>query len=146
MDKTKTLLFCYGTLRSARVMKAVTGREFPGRPATLHDYALYRVRGTEYPGIISAPAACVAGVLYRDIDDDSLRILDDFEGEQYFRNNVSVVTASGEHRDAFVYCIRDEQRHVLSEERWDFSYFLQHELERFMTGFVEARRDLYDKA
>ena len=40
-------LFCYGTLQSHMVMKAVTGQEFLGKAATLYNWARYRVKGSE---------------------------------------------------------------------------------------------------
>lgn len=69
-------LFCYGTLQSPRVMRAVTGMQFDGTKGELHDYGIFRVRGADFPGIIPKPGGVVCGIIYHSISDDVLRKLD----------------------------------------------------------------------
>ena len=128
--------FSYGTLQSPRVMRVVTGREFSGIKALLPGYALFRVRGAEYPGIIpAAGGGLVKGVLYANIDEDLFKILDDFEGDQYERIKVSVVLESDHSTvETYAYRIREERRGVLSTEKWDLEHFLKEEIDGFMRG------------
>ncbi len=125
-------LFCYGTLRSLKVMKAVTGQALLGIDAQLQHYVIYRVRGADYPGILPEKGGLVEGTLYRNIDEKTFRLLDGFEGEDYFRMPVHIVTKMGEALRAEVYCIREERRNVLTQEQWDFDHFLKQEIEGFM--------------
>lgn len=125
-------LFCYGTLQSPLVLHRLTGEHFPGTKATLHDYGVYRVRGTEYPGILPEKGSIVQGTLYRNIDDEKLRILDDFEGYQYLREIVGVYLEDGNTVEAYVYCIKQDRWDVLSQEDWDFDAFIKHELHAYL--------------
>ena len=136
-------LFCYGTLQSSLVMKAVTGCEFISIPAELHSYTMFRVRGTDYPGIIPKKGVIVRGILYDDITDEVLRTLDRFEGDHYFRNEVTVFRSDGRAVETFAYCIREHQKGIMSEEAWDFGTFLDEGIEQFMRGFVEERRNIF---
>ena len=75
-------LFCYGTLQSPLVMKAVTGQAFSGKEATLYNWARYRVRGSEYPGIIQQPDSVVTGKRKWGQDEVAMEKLDKIKGEQ----------------------------------------------------------------
>ncbi len=113
-------------------MQVLTGQTFPGTKATLHDYGIYRVRGTEYPGILPEKGSIVVGTLYQNIDAPILQILDTFEGDQYFREIVQVNLEDSNTQDAYVYCIQKNGRDVLSEEWWNFDTFVKRDLEGYM--------------
>lgn len=138
-------LFCYGTLQSPLVMKAVTGAEYSGKEATLPEWARYRFQKTEYPGIIEEQGASVNGKLYWGITPDAIEKLDDFEGDKYERINVEVTLADGSKETAAAYAVKEECKGLLSSDYWDFDRFLQNGLERFIQWFVEDRRDLFDR-
>lgn len=139
----KKSLFCYGTLRSPRVIQSVTGRVYVGRQALLRDFAIFQVRNAEYPGIIPCRGSTVEGTLYRDIDANTLRILDKFEGSEYFRDRVRVSLADGGEEDAFVYVVRPQKRGILTGKPWDYERFLESGIDRFMRRFVTGRRGHY---
>lgn len=141
----KRALFCYGTLQSPLVMKAVTGQAYEGREAILNNWARYRVRGSEYPGITRQEASAVSGKLYWGLDEQAMEKLDAFEGEKYERVIVQVAIADGTCEEAYVYAIRNDCRKMLSNDPWDFDRFLQYGLEKFIHWFVEDRRDLFDR-
>lgn len=141
MDK----LFCYGTLQSPLVMKAVTGRSFSGQEATLNNWARYRVRRSEYPGIIQQEDSTVTGKIYWGLDEEAIAKLDAFEGDKYERVIVQVTMADGTTENAFAYAICSDCKDMLSNDPWDFDRFLQNGLERFVQWFVEDRRDLFDR-
>lgn len=141
----KTALFCYGTLQSPLVMKAVTGQAYEGKEASLNDWARYRVHGSEYPGIKPEGDSVVSGKLYWGLDEQAIEKLDAFEGDKYERVLVSVTMADGSREQAYVYAIRADCRKMLSADPWDFDRFLQNGLEKFIHWFVEDRRDLFDR-
>ena len=138
-------LFCYGTLQSPLVMKAVTGRAFSGQEATLNNWARYRVRHSEYPGIVPQIDSMVHGKVYWGLDEDAMKKLDAFEGDKYERVIVQVTLADGTVEEAFTYAICSDCRDMLSTDPWDFDRFLQNGLEKFIHWFVEDRRDLFDR-
>jgi len=141
----KRALFCYGTLQSPLVMKAITGQSYEGTEATLHHWARYRVRDSEYPGITQQTDSVVSGKMYWGLDEQALAKLDAFEGDKYERVVVQVTAADDTTEEAYVYAIRNDSRKVLSDDPWDFDRFLQKGLERFIHWFVEDRRDLFDR-
>jgi Uncharacterized conserved protein len=138
-------LFCYGTLQSPLVMKAVTGQSYEGREAVLHHWARYRVRGSEYPGITRQEDSVVPGKLHWGLDEQSIEKLDAFEGDKYERAVVQVTMADGTQEEAYVYVVRNDCRKMLSDDPWDFDRFLQKGLEKFVHWFVEDRRDLFER-
>jgi gamma-glutamylcyclotransferase (GGCT)/AIG2-like uncharacterized protein YtfP len=141
----KSALFCYGTLQSPLVMKAVTGQALSGKEATLNNWARFRVRSSEYPGIIPQEGTAVSGKLYWGLDGKALEKLDAFEGDKYERVVVQVTMADGSFEEAYTYAIREDCRDLLSNDPWDFDRFLQNGLEKFIHWFVEDRRDLFDR-
>ena len=141
----KNALFGYGTLQSPLVMKAVTGKSYEGKEATLHHWARYRVRDSDYPGITHQTDSVVSGKLYWDVDEQAIAKLDAFEGDKYERVVVQVTMADGTTEEAYAYAIRNDYRKMLSDEPWDFDHFLQNGLEKFIHWFVEDRRDLSDR-
>jgi gamma-glutamylcyclotransferase (GGCT)/AIG2-like uncharacterized protein YtfP len=141
----KKALFCYGTLQSPLVMKAVTGQAYEGKEATLDNWARFRVRDSEYPGIIFQENATVSGKLYWGLDEKVMAKLDAFEGDKYERVIVDVTMADGSSEKAYAYAIRNDCRKMLSSDPWDFDRFLQNGLEKFIHWFVEDRRDLFDR-
>lgn len=125
-------LFCYGTLQSPLVMHALVGQTYLGTGATLLDYRIYRVRGTEYPGIFPEKGSIVMGTLYQNIDDPILQILDNFEGDQYIREIVQVNLEDSNSQEAYMYSIDKNRRDLLSQEGWDYDTFVKNELDAYI--------------
>ena len=111
-------LFAYGTLIFDDVMMRVTGRTFQGRAAVLQGYARYGMMSGPYPGIVQKKGSAVEGKLYFHIDDDSLKRLDEFEGDQYDRIHVKVKDEKGRLQDALTYKVKDACAHQVSCEAW----------------------------
>ena len=127
------LLFCYGSLEFADVMRAVTGRSFAGEPALLEGYARYRVRDADYPGLVPEPGASTEGTLFGALDAKALTALDRFEGALYERRTLDVCRLrASDTAAAQVYVVREAHRHTLSREPWDKAAFARDRLEAFL--------------
>ena len=126
-----TAIFTYGSLLFSDVMQAVTGKLFPSQSATLREYARYRVRGANYPGIVSTPGAYVEGLLYQGVDPAAVKHLDFFEGDLYRRVSVDVHTKSGI-IPAQTYIIPPDKAHHLSETAWDPDAFRTRDYDTFL--------------
>ena len=111
----------------------------------MYNWARYRVRGSEYPGIIQQPDSVVTGKVYWGLDEVAMEKLDQFEGDKYERVLVQVTLADGSLEEAYAYAIREDCQKMLSTDPWDFDRFLQNGLEKFIHWFVEDRRDLFDR-
>ena len=136
-------LFCYGTLQVPEVIKAVTGRTYPKNPAVLAGYAIYKVKDTEYPGIIRARDRETAGLVYEDVSQNDLAVLDLFEGNFYTRKLLEVRFSDDDKAKAWVYVISDRHKDILTDEKWMLSDFVNDGLKRFMKGYVNARKNIY---
>lgn len=136
-------IFCYGTLQVPDVMRAVTGRVYEGEKARLPGYAIYRVKNTEYPGVVPLGNSETDGIVYSGVSEKALKVLDAFEGEFYTRRLVEVHLQDGKTTEAWVYVIREEHGDVLSDEPWHLEQFLNEDFDSFMKGYVHGRKEVY---
>lgn len=84
-----------------------------------------------YPGIIKNSNQFIDGILYKEVGDHALKLLDQFEDVLYER---SLVDIEGETEQAFVYIIKDECRYRLSNEAWSLEEFKRKYLNKYLKG------------
>lgn len=136
-------VFTYGSLMFPDVWNVVVGKQFATMDGTARGYAIYRVREAVFPGITPAAAHdVVSGVVYLDVDDDSLARLDRFEDDFYRRETLAIDCHDGQSRRAEAYVVPAENRAVLTAETWHADGFvtsggLAHFLSRF-AGFARV--------
>jgi len=123
-------LFTYGTLEIPSVVERVLGRRLSGRPAVLHGYGRYLVRGECYPAIREQPQSSVSGTLYDGLDAELFRRLDKYEGEEYGKHAIEVVTEDGRRHRAIAYTCG---QHLLGDAPWNQAEFIEGHLEKFLT-------------
>jgi gamma-glutamylcyclotransferase (GGCT)/AIG2-like uncharacterized protein YtfP len=112
-------VFTYGTLMFPEVWKAVVGREFSSIAGAASGFAIFRVRDAVFPGIIAAGERdAVRGVVYLDVDPDSVARLDLFEDDFYRRESLRIDCDDGQRRSAEAYVVPDANRAVLTDEMW----------------------------
>jgi gamma-glutamylcyclotransferase (GGCT)/AIG2-like uncharacterized protein YtfP len=128
-------VFTYGSLMIPSVMAAVTGKHFQVMKACLREYARFKVKGESYPGIIYKTGAATDGVVHRDVDDLSLNLLDDFEGELYKRISVPVEVDQSGALIAETYVVSPEHLHRLSSVPWDLDKFKKENLQEFLRSY-----------
>jgi gamma-glutamylcyclotransferase (GGCT)/AIG2-like uncharacterized protein YtfP len=128
-------LFTYGTLMFPEVWQRISIGSFSSQPAVLHGYSMYRVKDVVYPGIIRCETDSeVHGLLYNDLDEETLFELDTYESSFYERLPVRAITASGEELDCYAYVVPTSRRDLLTSEPWDAEWFRSHELDRYLNG------------
>jgi gamma-glutamylcyclotransferase (GGCT)/AIG2-like uncharacterized protein YtfP len=135
-------VFAYGSLMIPSVMEAVTGRRFAARKALLHGYARFRLEGASYPGLIPQVNAKTDGMLYLDVDAQSIARLDAFEGDFYDRVRVEVDVEAGGRLAGEAYVVGPAHRHRLSSEAWRIDDFRREHLATFLAsypGFLSIR-------
>ena len=124
-------LFTYGTLEIPSVMRIVLGRDLEGEPAVLYGYARFLVRGECHPGIVERERASVSGTVYRGVDPAMFLRLDRYEGEEYRKRMVEVVSSTGVPQSAYTYtCLAG----MLSDAPWDRDVFIRDHLQDFLTA------------
>ncbi|MEM6998481.1 MAG: gamma-glutamylcyclotransferase family protein [Pseudomonadota bacterium] len=129
-------VFTYGTLQIPDVMQAVTGKEFGPVPATLFGYQRFKFKERTFPGIINNKNCSIDGMLYRNVDEQSLERLDTFEDVVYERC-VLDIQVDNEIEQAFVYVTRDEYKNYLSDEEWSLEDFKRNRLELYIKRIID---------
>jgi gamma-glutamylcyclotransferase (GGCT)/AIG2-like uncharacterized protein YtfP len=133
-------VFTYGTLMFPEVWQAVVDQPFASVGGHVTGFAVYRVAGAVFPGMLATTTAdVVQGVVYFDVDAAAIARLDQFEDDFYRRIVVPVRCDDGRICDAEAYIVPPENRGVLTDELWLRDEFvargdLQHFLARF-AGF-----------
>lgn len=125
-------LFVYGTLRHPPLIEGLVGRSVASRPATLADHRAAPMRGRAYPGLVADRGAETVGSLV-EVDDHGLAVLDDFEGVEYTRTPVTVMTADGS-VDAEAYLLTGPTIALAGSGTWSFDDFVDGEADRWVLG------------
>ncbi len=128
-------LFTYGTLMFPEVWQRISIGEFPSQPAVLRGYAMYRVKDAVYPGIIRCDETTeVWGLVYADLDEDTLFELDTYESSFYERLPVTVKTVDGGDLECHAYIVPPSRRDLLTNDVWDREWFRLNELDKYLNG------------
>jgi len=87
-------LFVYGTLREKSLLCRLTGKDFSATRACLEGFRKFTSR-FGYPYVVPRKGFKVVGRLIRDVDEQSLKKLDQYEneGRSYSRKKVIVIAA-----------------------------------------------------
>lgn len=111
-------LFCYGTLEFIEIIEAVIGRVPSSLKAVLDGYCRYGVQGASYPAVIAEAGKQVSGTLYYPLTDKEILLLDAYEGSQYQRLKLPVITENSVAMDAMAYVIAPGYETQLTGEPW----------------------------
>ncbi|MFQ5682451.1 MAG: gamma-glutamylcyclotransferase family protein [Candidatus Binatia bacterium] len=82
-------LFVYGTLMDQSLVTELTCQTFTTSPAVLQDFKKL-VSHLGYPYVLPYPASKVNGLLIKNIDPESIKKLDRYEGEGQFYSRKKV--------------------------------------------------------
>lgn len=117
------------------VWERISLGEYPSVAATLQGYAIYRVKNAVFPGIIESNADDqVQGVVYYDLDEQTMFELEMYESDLYERVSTEATTVQGNVVPCEVFRIPLSRKDVLSNETWDPRSFEQHNLNRYLEG------------
>ena len=130
-------LFCYGTLQIPDVFKAATGKTHKGIKAKLPGYAMYKVRNAGYPGVVRSSNSETAGILYTNISEEDLELIDLFEGDFFTRKLLNVIQQSNKMCKAWVYILSDRNKDKLTNDPWILKDFLKNDLKDFISSIEE---------
>lgn len=125
-------IYTYGSLRLQQIWQLVTGQYFRTASATLADHVALKVRGETFPGLIQRNGETTEGLVYFEVDSESIAQLDEFESGIYERVPVAVRIADGSLVDCETYRVIPGKEGVLAEEKWDFEEFRGEFLDKFI--------------
>uniref|UniRef100_A0A061QV32 Putative gamma-glutamylcyclotransferase n=1 Tax=Tetraselmis sp. GSL018 TaxID=582737 RepID=A0A061QV32_9CHLO len=148
-------VFVYGTLMAPEITRLLISRVPNQSPATLRGFRRLRVKGQDFPAVISVSGSkgttdntCeVQGLLLQGLTNKELAIFDEYEDDDYSRETLQVHLTEGSCETAFVYVWRDEGRHLLEETEWDYEEFRRNKLSgysKMVESFVEEIREQWE--
>lgn len=128
-------IFTYGSLMFDPVWQRVVRGSYDAQLARLQGYQRFAIADETYPAVLRRADARVDGRLYLDVSPEDVARLDAFEGEDYRRIGVEVLTGlpGGRREPAQVYLyLRDDR--VLPVD-WDVAWFEREGIHRFMAAW-----------
>ena len=125
-------LFVYGTLLNDEIMSELIGRTVKNSSATLFDYKCFAVADQSYPAIRPSQGSKVAGLLLTGLSSQEMQALDDYEGDQYRLELVTVKTISNHIEPCWAYVFKPEYYHQLSRSSWSNDEFRSDQLRAFI--------------
>lgn len=127
-------LLTYGSLMFSGVWKRLIKGDYKAERATINGYARRCVKGDEYPVIFPAKES-VTGVVYFDISEEDMKILDAFEGDFYERR--TLIASLGNHQSVQVevYVLKEQYYHIIDDKPWSEAYFAQEGIKRFLDNY-----------
>ena len=131
-------VFAYGSLMYGPVWSRVVSGDYRSLRGTVRGFARLRIAGEVYPALVrAAPKSAVDGVLYLEVAEGDVAALDRFEGAQYARIPVTVVTEDGSTVDGWTYLFLDESR--LEHAGWEPARFEGTDLRHFLDTYCRER-------
>ncbi|ATB70919.1 gamma-glutamylcyclotransferase [Sulfurospirillum diekertiae] len=126
-------LFTYGSLMFEDVWNRLIKGNYLSQQASLAGYARRSVKGDEYPVIFKANEL-VEGVVYYDINEEDMAILDAFEGEYYQRTEVELLVKN-EPIQACVYVLKEKHFDIIDPKPWSEALFATEGIKRFLAHY-----------
>jgi gamma-glutamylcyclotransferase (GGCT)/AIG2-like uncharacterized protein YtfP len=134
-------LFTYGSLMFNEVWSSLVRTDCCSSPATLHGYKRSAMLNESYPGIFQGRTDdSVQGVVYFDLTESDLQLLDDFEGEYYSRDTLQLSLPDKSGCEAEAYVIRECYQSLLTDMPWSPEDFSKNQLHSFIKKYMGFRR------
>ncbi len=129
-----THLFTYGSLMFEDVWHRLVKGNYLAQKATLSHYERRAIKNDVYPVIFPLEDASVEGVVYYDVSDEDLVILDTFEGEYYERKEVELLV-EGRYVKAAAYVLKEAYFHLIDTKPWSDTLFAQEGIHNFLSEY-----------
>jgi hypothetical protein len=123
-------VFVSGPLMFRELIQAITGKSFICQSGLLHGYAQFMIKDEMRSAMIPFPDRAVDGVVYCDVDKESLARIDGFQGNRFEREDVTVEGEGGAWLEASAYCLKFRRRKVLSAQAWDEDDYRENTLKK----------------
>lgn len=128
-------LFVYGTLMVKEVSEKIIGL-YATENAKLYNYKRYKIFFNNeeqlYPAIVPENGAITEGIVFRDLTMDYIDLLDQYEGDDYSRELVTIETSSAI-INAWVYVWKNPHGSTLNGE-WSLDNFKKNHLQSYLTS------------
>jgi len=100
------------------LVNVLTGKPFMTKFGVLNGYAQFVINDDGQAAMVPFPDRRVDGVVYLDVDDESLAKLDAFQGNFFVKEEVSIEGEGGEWLEASAYCLKLSRKSLLTAAEW----------------------------
>lgn len=130
-------LFVYGTLRDPDILAAVLGHPLPAAqvtPAKASGYRVIAYPGRTYPALAASTSDTASGLLLRGLSPLDLARLDAFEGVEYHRATITVLSQTTPQRAlAYLPSIT-----IVDQNAWSFEHWVRHHKTAMLLDLTNA--------
>lgn len=137
-------VFVYGSLLFSDIVSGLTGNSFTSEKAILPHFKRCRVKEADYPAIIENYVTNVQGKILFDVNDNALKQLAFFEGEDYEVREVTAL-CRGENVQVLLFCWIGP-RNSLTNEDWNLELFKSESLEYYTEIIIPATVKEYNRS
>lgn len=114
------------------LVKALTGKPFVTKFGVLRGYAQFVIKDEGQSALIPFPDRQGDGVVYMEVDEESLAKLDAFQGKRFVREEVSIEGEGGEWLEASTYCLKLSRKTLLTRDIWDEDIYREKYLKKVL--------------
>jgi len=117
--KDRPALFTFGTLMDPDVLGIVALQDLTTlvrEAASVSDHARRWVLDDHYPVLVPSPGQHAGGLIIRGLQEEAMRRIEFFEGDEFSLRTLFVENAAGEQEEVCYFA--DNQRHSISSEEW----------------------------
>lgn len=150
-DSKPDSCFFYGTLMFPAIVTRLLGRsasELDFSEAILPGFVRLHIKERDYPALVTLEDAnktfgnlgedSVKGVLVKGLTSAEMDLLDEWEGDEYFKTTTEVTNSSGEKKKAWIYQWGPEWMSMLLPRVWHFDAFVYASKSRLLKNNTEA--------
>ncbi len=131
-------LLTYGSLMFEDVWKKLVKGDYAFEKATLEGYARRCVQNEEYPVIFEAKES-VEGVVYFNISEEDMALLDNFEGVFYERKSLEVIGKEAQRIAVEAYVLKACYAHIIDNRHWSEAHFKEEGIKLFLEEYKGFR-------
>jgi gamma-glutamylcyclotransferase (GGCT)/AIG2-like uncharacterized protein YtfP len=113
-------LFVYGTLMSKSRVLSLIKRIPKYTNAILKGYHNSNLKGVNYPGANLNEGSTIYGILFLDLNEKEIVILDDYEGDEYKKENISLILRNNDTFQSIFY------KYIGNKEKYGIWNFNDH--------------------
>ena len=121
------------------IMAEVAGCRLPRRPGLLNGFSRRKIKGELYPALVPDMEGAVEGLVYSNLSASAWERLDKFEGDMYFRQEISIKLEDSAMMPAITYVVKPDYLTLVEETEWDFTDFLRNKKTSFQKSYKGYR-------
>ncbi|KAI5070212.1 hypothetical protein GOP47_0014555 [Adiantum capillus-veneris] len=135
-------VFVYGSLLADEVVSVLLCRVPASSAALLPDFHRFSIKGRVYPAILPSKGEKIVGKVLFGLNDEELKMLDDFEDEEYVRQIVEPqVLEDGSKLQSYTYVWADMDDDRLFGD-WDYEEWRRLHFDEFYSMCIDFANEI----